>query len=44
LAEGQEIPDRSPLNPKYRLFIAAWRKLPLPVSRVLGPPIAKGLG
>ena len=44
LAEGQEVPDRSPLNPKYRFFIAAWRKLPLPVSRFLGPPIAKGLG
>jgi FemAB-related protein (PEP-CTERM system-associated) len=44
LAEGQEIPDRSPLNPKYRLLIATWKKLPLPVSRILGPPIARGLG
>ena len=44
LAEGQEIPDRSPLNPKYQLLIAAWKKLPLPVSRLLGPPIARGLG
>lgn len=28
-------------NPKYRLAIAAWKKLPLPVVRLLGPPIAR---
>ncbi len=30
LAPGAAIPDHNPLNPKYRLFIAAWKKLPLP--------------
>ena len=44
LAPGATIPDHNPLNPKYRLFIAAWKKLPLPVANMLGPPIVRGLG
>ena len=44
LAPGANIPDLNPLNPKYRLFIAAWKRLPLPVANVLGPPIVRGLG
>ena len=44
LAEGASIPDHNPLNPKYRLFIAAWKRLPLPVANLLGPPIVRGLG
>lgn len=34
----------NPLSPKYRLKIAAWRKLPLWAANLLGPPIARGLG
>jgi FemAB-related protein (PEP-CTERM system-associated) len=44
LAPGAEIPDHNPLNPKYRLFIAAWKKLPLPVANFLGPFIVRGVG
>jgi FemAB-related protein (PEP-CTERM system-associated) len=44
LAPGEKIPDHNPLNPKYRLFIAAWKRLPLPIANVLGPPIVRGLG
>ena len=44
LAPGAAIPDHNPLNPKYRLFIAAWKKLPLPVANLLGPPLVRGLG
>jgi FemAB-related protein (PEP-CTERM system-associated) len=44
LAPGASIPDHNPLNPKYRLFIAAWKRLPLPVANLLGPPIVRGLG
>jgi FemAB-related protein (PEP-CTERM system-associated) len=44
LTEGASIPDHNPLNPKYRLFIAAWKRLPLPVANLLGPPIVRGLG
>ena len=39
--EAREI---NPLSPKYRLQIAIWKKLPLPIANLLGPPIARGLG
>jgi FemAB-related protein (PEP-CTERM system-associated) len=44
LAPGASIPDHNPLNPKYRLFIKGWKKLPLPVANAIGPHIVRGLG
>ncbi len=44
LAPGAAIPDHNPLNPKYRLFIAAWKHLPLPVANLVGPHIVRGVG
>ena len=44
LAPGAAIPDINPLNPKYRLFIAAWKRLPIPVANLVGPHIVRGLG
>jgi FemAB-related protein (PEP-CTERM system-associated) len=44
LAPGAQIPDLNPLNPKYRMFIAAWKRLPLPVANAIGPHIVRGLG
>ena len=44
LKSGAEIPDLNPLNPKYRLFISAWKRLPLPVANRLGPMIVRGVG
>lgn len=39
-----EVRGVNPLDPKYRLKVAAWRKLPLWLANRLGPPIARGLG
>jgi FemAB-related protein (PEP-CTERM system-associated) len=39
-----ETRDSNPLDPKYRLQVALWRKLPLWLANSLGPPIARGLG
>ena len=39
-----ETRETNPLSPKYRLQVALWKKLPLPVANFLGPPIARGLG
>jgi FemAB-related protein (PEP-CTERM system-associated) len=44
LRAGAAIPEHNPLNPKYRLLIAAWKRLPLPVAGVLGPRLVRGLG
>lgn len=44
LKPGASLPDHNPLNPKYRLFIAAWKRLPLPVANALGPFVVRGVG
>lgn len=44
LAIGQSIPDNNPLNPKFALFIAAWKRLPIPLANLIGPHIVRGLG
>ena len=41
---GHAPREINPLSPKYRLQIALWQRLPLAVSRAIGPWIAKGLG
>ena len=44
LKPGETIPDHNPLNPRYRMFVAAWKHLPLPVANVLGPFVVRGVG
>lgn len=44
LQTGASVPDHNPLNPKYRLFIAAWKRLPLPIANTVGPLIVRGVG
>ena len=44
LVHAKTVPNISPTNSKYRLFIQAWRRLPLPVSCALGPWLARDLG
>ncbi|SFX40387.1 FemAB-related protein, PEP-CTERM system-associated [Janthinobacterium lividum] len=44
LVRGKALPDVNPLNPKYALFIRAWRRLPLPLANLLGPHIVRQLG
>ncbi len=44
LVNSSTIPDINPLNPKYQIFIAAWKRLPLSVSQIIGPWLAKDLG
>jgi FemAB-related protein (PEP-CTERM system-associated) len=43
LMKGRALPDLSPTNPKFRRPIEIWRRLPIPLTRVLGPPIARRL-
>jgi hypothetical protein len=44
LAEGRTMPEVNPLNPKYRLLIAAWKRLPLPIANAIGPFLVRGVG
>jgi FemAB-related protein (PEP-CTERM system-associated) len=40
---GGGLPDQSPKNPRFRLAIEAWKKLPLPVANVIGPHIVRSI-
>ncbi len=44
LRAGDAVPQRNPLNPKYRALVALWRRLPVPVANALGPLLVKSLG
>jgi FemAB-related protein (PEP-CTERM system-associated) len=38
------VPQNNPSNARFKLFIAAWRRLPVGVANWLGPFIVRGLG
>jgi FemAB-related protein (PEP-CTERM system-associated) len=44
LVKRREMPNLSPTNPKYGKAIELWRRLPLKLTQLIGPPIAKYLG
>ncbi|MFO1190475.1 MAG: FemAB family XrtA/PEP-CTERM system-associated protein [Alphaproteobacteria bacterium] len=44
LRRGDSLPEINPLNPKYRMAIAIWKRLPLPLTKLLGPTIVRNLG
>ena len=37
------IPELNPKNPKYRMAIKIWKKLPVGLTRLIGPEIVKNL-
>ncbi|MFC1694920.1 FemAB family XrtA/PEP-CTERM system-associated protein [Pseudomonadota bacterium] len=39
----EEVPYLDPRNPRYRWPIAIWRKLPVPLTRFLGPYLIRGI-
>jgi FemAB-related protein (PEP-CTERM system-associated) len=43
-ADGAAPRSVNPLDPKYRLQVALWKKLPVPLANRIGPHIARGLG
>lgn len=36
--------ETNPMSPRYRMQVALWKKLPLPLANSFGPWIARGLG
>lgn len=44
LYKRDSIPQNNPNNAKYRLFIEAWRRLPIGIANRLGPHIVRNLG
>ena len=43
LKNGRKLPELNPDNPKYSTAIRIWRKLPVGLTRLIGPAIVKNL-
>jgi FemAB-related protein (PEP-CTERM system-associated) len=43
LVRATRTPSLNPLNPRYRLPIELWKRLPLSLTKLLGPRIVRGL-
>lgn len=41
LVRDKEVPNLNPTNPKFSTFISIWKKLPVPITKILGPQIVK---
>lgn len=39
-----QLPNLNPLNPKFALAISAWKRLPLFLTKIIGPPIVRQIG
>ena len=39
-----ELPENNPLSPKFRLMVATWQRLPLFVTKLVGPLIVRSIG
>jgi hypothetical protein len=37
------LPELNPRNPKYRAMINIWKRLPLGLTRLIGPGIVKNI-
>ena len=44
LYKRDSVPQTNPSNPKFRLMIEAWRRMPLGMANWLGPMVVRGLG
>jgi lipid II:glycine glycyltransferase (peptidoglycan interpeptide bridge formation enzyme) len=43
LKDGQALPELNPRNPKYRMAIHLWQKLPVGLTKLIGPAIVRNL-
>ncbi|MFP5405970.1 MAG: peptidoglycan bridge formation protein FemAB, partial [Gammaproteobacteria bacterium] len=44
LFKRDAVPQNNPLNPKYQLLIATWRRLPRWLVNAIGPYVVRSLG
>ena len=43
LQDGNNLPELSPGNKKFSVAIAMWRKMPIFITKIIGPAIVKNL-
>jgi FemAB-related protein (PEP-CTERM system-associated) len=44
LYKRDDVPQTNPSNPKFRLLIEVWRRMPIGMANWLGPIVVRGLG
>lgn len=44
LYKRDSIPQNNPSNAKYKLFIEAWRRMPIGLANMIGPHVVRNLG
>lgn len=43
LVRANQMPNLNPTNPKFKLMIEAWKRLPLGMTKLIGPKIVRNL-
>jgi FemAB-related protein (PEP-CTERM system-associated) len=43
LVKSEKMPELNPTNPKFELMIRLWKKLPIEVTKLIGPRIVRNL-
>jgi FemAB-related protein (PEP-CTERM system-associated) len=43
LADGRAMPNLSPSNPKMQMAVRTWKRLPLPLTKIVGPMLTRYL-
>jgi FemAB-related protein (PEP-CTERM system-associated) len=43
LVNAQRLPQLNPTNPKFKWLIETWKRLPLTLTKLIGPPVVKYL-
>jgi FemAB-related protein (PEP-CTERM system-associated) len=43
LLQGNQLPDQSPNNPKFRIAIELWKRSPLWLTKIIGPSIVRSI-
>ena len=43
LPGGADVPELNPANPKYQIAINVWKRLPLGLTRLIGPAIVRNI-
>jgi hypothetical protein len=41
LVKRKTVPNFSPVNPKFEMAIRAWKRLPLPLTKWIGPRVVR---
>lgn len=43
LVKARQVPNVSPANPKYRLMVKTWQRLPVSLSTLIGPLVSRNI-